>query len=73
MKNNEVKYIYLYKLDKVFEDSLQDSKIVMIILDASIKNNITMSILYIYYGYNIVANNITMIETELFAIRYGIN
>jgi len=32
-----------------------------------------MLILYIYYGYNIVANNITMTEAKSFVIRYGIN
>jgi len=32
-----------------------------------------MLILYIYYDYNIVANNITMTEAKSFVIRYEIN
>ena len=78
-KDKDIKNVYLYKLNKVFEDSLTDSKTVIIISNASIKNNIAISILHVCLGYNILAKtiyhaiNITSTEVEFFAIRCGIN
>ena len=74
-----MKFAYLYKLDKIFENSSWDTRTVVIISNASIKNNITTSIVYIHSGPNIIAKtihhavNVTLTETELFAIRYKIN
>ena len=62
-----------------FKDSLLDLKTVIVISDASIKNNVATSILHICSGHNILAKtihyaiNITSTKTELFTIRYGIN
>ena len=56
-----------------------DSNSVVIISDASIKNNVTTSISHIHLHSNDVkktihhAVNITSTEAKLFAIRYGIN
>ena len=74
-----MKFAYLYKLDKIFENSSWDTRTVVIISDASIKNNITTSIVYIHSGPNIIAKtihhavNITLTKAELFAIRCEIN
>jgi len=60
-------------------NSIKSLKIVVVILDASIKNNVIMSISHIHCGHNIMAKtiyyaiNITTMEAELFAIRCGIN
>jgi len=62
-----------------FTNSIKSLKIVVVISDASIKNNVTMSISHIDCSYNIMAKtihhtiNITTTEAELFAIRCGIN
>ena len=56
-----------------------DPSIVVVISNASIKNNIVISIAHVYSFnsplkktlYHII--NVTTIEAELFAIRYGIN
>jgi len=57
-KNKDIKDTYLCKLNKVFEDSLTDSKTVIIISDTSIKNNVAMSISHICSDYNILAKTI---------------
>ena len=63
----------------MFEDSLSDFKIVIVILNASIKNNVVISISYGCSSHNIIAKtihhtiNFTMTEAELFTIRYRIN
>ena len=78
-KVNDYKNIHLQKLNDIFIDFLQNSKTVVIISDASTKNNVTMSIAHVYSSQNIVAKtiyhavNVTSTEVELFAIRYGIN
>jgi len=52
---------------------------ILITLDTNIKNNITISILYIYRRQEIIAKlvyytmNITFIKVKLFTIRCGIN
>ena len=51
---------------------------VIVILDASIKNNVAISIAHIHSFSNSLkilyhAINITLIETELFALKYGID
>ena len=78
-KINDYKAAHLWKLDNIFKDSLYDTKIVIIISDASIKNNIAMSIAHVHSGENIVAKtihyavNVILTEAELFVIKYGIN
>ena len=63
----------------IFKDSLCDTKIVIIISDANIKNNVAMSIAHVYSGENIVAKtiyyavNVTLTKAELFVIKCGIN
>ena len=78
-KINDYKAAHLWKLDNIFKDSLYDTKIVIIISNASIKNNIAMSIAHVHSGENIVAKtiyyavNVILTEAELFVIKYGIN
>ena len=78
-KEKEIKNTYICNLKKIFEDSLLDPKTVTIISNASIKNNIATLILHICFSHNILAKSIyhaiifTSAETELFAIRCGIN
>ena len=78
-KVNNAKYVYFQKLNKVFKDFLQDSNTVLILSDASIKNQVVISITYIQYNHNIVAKtihhavNITTTKAKLFAISCGIN
>ena len=66
-------------MTKVFQDSSQDPKIIVVISDTSIKNNITTSIAYIHPKPNIIAKtiyqaiNVILTEAKLFAIRYRIN
>jgi len=78
-KVNDIKCTCLKKLNKIFKGFLQDSKIVVIISDASIKNNVATSITHTHCGHNIMARtiyhavNITSTEVELFTIRCGIN
>ena len=51
----------------------------LIVLDASVKNNVGILILHICKGQEIIAKtiyhvmNIIFLEAELFAIRYSIN
>ena len=58
---------------------LVDPKTAIIVSDASIKNQVTMSIVHIYvYKTPVVkiihhAINVTSTEAELFAIRCGLN
>ena len=61
------------------EDSLINQNMMLITLDTSVKNNIAISISYIYRGQEIIAKlvyhimNITSTKVKLFAIRCGIN
>jgi len=56
-----------------------DPKTIVIVLDASVKNNIASSISYIHFFNNLLkktlhhAVNVIPTEAELFAIRYSIN
>jgi len=59
--------------------ALTNSKLVIVVSDTNIKNNITISITHIHLLSNPInktihyAVNITSTEAKLFAIRYGIN
>ena len=78
-KDEEIKNTHTYKLNKIFEDTHLDSKTVVVISDASIKNSVATSILHIYSSGNILAKtihhtiNATSTEAELFVIRCSIN
>jgi len=47
-KVNDYKAVYLQKLNDIFEDSLYNSKSVIVISNVSIKNNITISITHVH-------------------------
>ena len=78
-KNTEVKNAYLCFLDKIFDNSLSDSNTVLVISDASVKNNVTTLISHIHQDSNIIAKtiyyaiNIISTKIELFSVRCGIN
>jgi len=78
-KDKDITDTYLCKHDKVLEDSLVVYKIVIIISNTSIKDNVAMTISYVCLDYNILAKtiyytvNVTSTKMELFAIRCGIN
>jgi len=57
-KKNDAKSSYLYKLDKIFENSLQNIKNIAVISDASLRNNVTMSIAHVCLGPNVIAKTI---------------
>jgi len=78
-RNKESKAAHIRKLDECVLNALSNSKSVIIVSDASIKNNIATSILHIHSLSNPIkkmihhAVGITSTEAELFAIRCGIN
>ena len=78
-KGVDFRKTYLYKLDKVIFNASADPKTAVIILDASIKNNITIFISHIHtYNSPVIKTihyviNVTSTEAELFAIRYELN
>ena len=67
------------ELDKITLESSNDLSSTLVITDASIKNNVTMSIVHIHVCDKPImktlhhATNITSIEAKLFAIRCSIN
>jgi len=78
-KDKDIKNAHLCKLNKVFKDSLVDSKTVIVIFNTSIRNNIATSISYVCLGHNILAKtihhavNVISTEVKLFVIRCRIN
>jgi len=77
--SNKNKKTHCNKLNKFIFKSLLELSTVIVILDTSIRNNVATSITYINFFNNPLKKthhhtiNITSIEMELFAIRYGIN
>ena len=77
-KRNDIKF-WAQELDDLTIESSSSPSVTLVASDASIKNNITTSILHIYMVNKPLtrtihqAVNITSTEAELFAIRYGIN
>ena len=75
----DTRKIHLCKLDEVVFNALADPKTAVIVLDTSIKNNITTSISYIHtYNSPVIKTiyhtiNVTSTKAELFVIRYGLN
>ena len=78
-QDKEIKSAHIRKLDRIFEDSCLDSKTVLVISDASIKNDVATSILHVYFGGNTIAKTIhhtikvTSTEGYLQSDRCGIN
>jgi len=78
-KDPDTKIPYHIKLDNIYENSLIDQDIVLIILDTSIKNNVATLVSYIHWGQDIItktvhhAINVMSTKAELFAIRCRIN
>jgi len=78
-KDKESKTAYLCKFDNIFAKIFLDSKSVVVVSNASIRNNIAMSISYVYSYSNDIkktihyAVNITLTEAELFSIGCEIN
>ena len=78
-KDKDSRVAYLCKLDKYIFYVSNDSKLVVVVLDVSIKNNITTSILHVHLPSNLIkktihhAVNVMFTKAELFAIRCGIN
>jgi len=77
--SNKSKAAHCKKLNKIILESSSDQKSVIIITDASIKNNVTASIAHIHFFNNPLKKmlhhvvDITPTEAELFTIRCGIN
>jgi len=78
-KNIKNMNVYIWLLDKLFEDYSLNLNTVLIISDASIKNNVAISVLYIYFNYSTLLKtihhiiNVTSTKTELFVIKCRIN
>jgi len=78
-KNKESKAAYICKLDECVFHTSNNFKLVVIVSDASIKNNVAIFMAYIHLFLNPIKKmiyhvvNIMSTEAELFAIRYGIN
>ena len=78
-ENKESKAAYIHKLDKCIFSALIDPKSVVVVSNASIRNNVAISIAHVHLYLNSINKtihytvNITSTEAELFAIRCGIN
>ena len=70
---------HVHRLDELTIESSNNPSHTLVIMDASIKNNITMSILHIHIHNKPITKtlhhvvNVTSTEAELFTIRCGIN
>ena len=77
--NKESKAAHCCKLDNLVFNTLLDPNSVIAVSNTSIKNNIAISIAYIYSFSSLIKKiiyytiDITSMEAELFAIRCGIN
>jgi len=78
-KDIKVKSTHQKKLGKIFNNSTSNSNTILVISDASIKNNVATSISHICNSINIISKtihytmNIIFIKVKLFLIRCGIN
>jgi len=78
-KNFKVRTAYQNKLKNIYSDSTNYHEIVLIISNASVKNNIVTLVSYIQRKHKIImktihhAINVTSTETKLFAVRYNIS
>lgn len=75
----EVKIAYKNKLKNIYIDSFNSHDTMLIITDASVKNNIATTVSYIWREHRIIMKtvhhviNIIFIEAKIFATRYGIS
>ena len=78
-KNPEALVTHQNRLDNIYRNSLTNHDTMLIVLDMSVKNNVTTLILYICKGQEIIVKtihhviNVTSSKAELFAIRCNIN
>ena len=78
-KNTKVRTAYWSKLENSIKGSFNSHDIMLIISDASVKNNIATSVLHIRREHKIIMKtiyhtmNITSTEAELFAMRCDIS
>jgi len=78
-KDSNILTTYCNRLENIYENSLINQDIILIISDISIKNNVATLVSYIHRDQEIIAKsvhyimNITSIEAKLFIIRYRIN
>jgi len=78
-KDKESRTAHFCKLDDIVLNASSNSNSIIVVSDANIKNNITMSIVHIHSYLNSIkktlhhAIGITSTEAELFAIRCSIN
>jgi len=78
-RNEESIKTYICKLNKIIFQTSSDPKTAVIVLDTSIKNQVTTSIAYIHIHDSSVIKmihhtiNITSTEAEFFTIRCSIN
>jgi len=78
-KDIEAKSTHQKKLDEIFDNSFSNSNTILVISDASIKNNVATSISHVCNSQNIItktihhAMKITSTKTELFSTRCEIN
>ena len=77
-KDTEVRTAYHNKLKNIFKNSFQSNDTILIIFDASIKNNIITLVLHIRREHEIIKKtihhviNIMFTEAKIFLIRYDI-
>ena len=78
-KSKESRKVYICKLNKLTLQVLADSKMVVVVSDTNIKNQVATLIVYIYIHNNPIIKtlyytiNISSTKAELFIIRCGIN
>ena len=78
-RNKESIKVHICKLDEITFQVFLDSKTAMIILDTSIKNQVTAFIVHIHTYNSLVIKmihyviNVILTKAKLFAIRYSIN
>jgi len=71
--------VYIRKPNKITFQASTNPKIAVVVSNASIKNQVTTFIVHVHtYNSSVIkmihhATNVTLTETELFAIRCGIN
>ena len=77
--SRESKSLYCSHLDNVVFTVTSDLSTIVIVSNTSIRNSVAMSITHVYSFNNLLKKtlhhtiNITIMEAELFAIRYRIN
>ena len=78
-KDKDIFNDQICSLDKLIDNFSSNPEYILVIADASIKNNVNTSILHICFSCNILAKtihhitDITSTKAKLFSIRYGIN